>query len=81
MPVIRFLVSKYRVYIVILILLLGKIMPICSYYAEKKLVCIIIMALFSYQPSSYFKCIKLNMYSSYNIRSVSNTKYIFLIYF
>ena len=56
-------------------------MPMCSYYTEKKLVCVIIVALFSRQPSSYSKYIKLNMYFSCNIRLVFNTKYTFLIYF
>ena len=48
MPFIRFLVFKHCAYIVILILLLGVIMPIYSYYAKKKLVCVIIMAFFGY---------------------------------
>ena len=43
-------------YIVVLILLLGKIMPSYSYYKEKKLVYIAITALSSRQPSSYTKC-------------------------
>ena len=81
MPFIRSLVSKCRTYIVTLILLLSVIMPMCSYYTKKKLVCVIIMALFSYQPSSYSKYIKLNIYSSYNVKLVSNTKYAFFIYF
>ena len=48
MPPIRSLASKYRAYIVSVILLLGEIIPIYSRYAEKKLVYIIIVALFSY---------------------------------
>ena len=76
MPLIRFLVSKYRTYIVLVILLLGEIMPTYSYYIKKKLVYIIIIALFSHQPSSYIKCIKLNIYSSYNVKLVFNTKYL-----
>ena len=48
MPFIRSLVSKYYAYIVALILLLGAIMLIYSYYTEKKLVCVIIAALFSH---------------------------------
>ena len=63
---------------VTLILLLSVIMPIYFYYTEKKLVYIIIAAPFSHQPSLYSKYIKLNMCSSYNIRLVTNTKYIFL---
>ena len=42
-------------------------MPSCSCYMEKKLVYIAIMAPSSCQPSSYNKCIKLNMRLSYNI--------------
>ena len=47
MPPIRSLVSKRRTYIVAVILLLGEIMPSYSYYKEKKLVYVIIIALFS----------------------------------
>ena len=76
MSLVRILAFKRHTYIILVILLLGEIMPIYSYYTEKKLVYIIIIALFSCQPSSYIKCIKLNIYSSYNIRLVSNTKYL-----
>ena len=44
MPSIRSLAFKCYTYIVVLILLFGVIMPIYSYYTEKKLVCIIIAA-------------------------------------
>ena len=81
MPFIRSLVSKCYTYTVVLILSLGVVIPIYSYCTEKKLVCVVIAAPFSYQPSSYSKYIKLNIYSSYNIRLVSNAKYIFFIYF
>ena len=80
MPFIRFLVSKYRAYTVILILSLGVIIPIYFCYIKKKLVYIIIAVPSNYQPSSYFKYIKLNIYFSCNIKSVFNTKYAFLIY-
>ena len=80
MPFIRFLVSKCRAYMVTLILSLGVIIPMCSYYTEKKLVCVIIAAPFGRQPSSCSKCIKLNICSSCNIKSVSNAKYVFLAY-
>ena len=76
MPFIRSSVSKHYAYIISVILLLSKIIPIYSCCAEKKLVYIIIIALSSRQPSFYIKCIKLNMYLSYNVKSVSNTKYI-----
>ena len=70
MPFIKFLVSKYSAYhskLVVVIFLLGKIMPIYSCYAKKKLVCVIIAALFGCQPFFYFKCTKLNIYSFYNV--------------
>ena len=74
MPFIRFLASKYYTYTVAVILLLGEIIPSYSRYKEKKLVYIIIITPFSRQPSSYIKCTKLNIHSSYNVRSVSNTE-------
>ena len=82
MPLVRSLIFKHLAYcfkLVAVILLLSKIMPIYSRYAEKGLVYIIIIALFSYQPSSYTKCIKLNMRFSYNIYLIFNTKCMFLI--
>ena len=78
MPLIRSLVSERRAHAVAVILLLGEIMPFYFYCDKKKLVYIIIIALFSRQPSSYFKCIKLNIYLSCNVRSVSDAKYIFI---
>ena len=81
MPSIRSLAFKRAAYyfkLVAVILLLGEIMPTYSHYTEKGLVYIIIIALFSRQPSSYTKCTKLNMRLSYNVRLVSNVKYIFL---
>ena len=80
MPPIKSLVSECRAYIVTLILLLSVIMPMCSRYTKKKLVYIIIMVLSGHQPSSCSKYTKSNIYSSYNIKSVSNTKYIFLVH-
>ena len=76
MPFIRSLVSKCCTYIVALILSLSVIIPMYSRCAEKKLVYIIIAALFSRQPSSYVKCTKLNMRLSYNVRLVLDTKYL-----
>ena len=76
MPPIRSLASERYTYIIAVILLFSKIMPSCSCYMEKKLVYIIIIALFSCQPSSCVKCIKLNMHLSCNVKSVSNTKYL-----
>ena len=63
------------------IFLLGKIMPIYFYYAEKGLVYIIIIALFSCQFSFYIKYIKLNIYFSCNIYLVFNAEYAFLMHF
>ena len=81
MPFIRSSAFKYFAYyfkLVAVILLPNKIRPTCSRYAEKGLIYIIIIALFSHQPSSYIKCTKLNIRSSYNIYLVFNTKYMFL---
>ena len=75
---IRFSVSKHCAYIVAVILFLGEIMPFCSCCEEKKLVYIIIAALFGRQPSSYIKYTKLNMYLSCNVKSVFNTEYMFI---
>ena len=76
MPFIRSLVSKCYTYIVSVILLLSKIMPLYSYCTKKKLVYIIIITPFSRQPFSCVKCTRLNIYLSYNIRSVFNIKYL-----
>ena len=81
MPFIRFLVFKRltrRFKLVAVILLLGKIMPTYSYYAEKGLVYIAIIALLGRQPSSCAEYTKLNMRSSCNICLVFNIKCIFL---
>ena len=61
------------------ILLLSKIMPIYSRYAEKGLIYIIIIALFSRQPFSCTKRTKLNICLFCNIRLILNTKCAFLI--
>ena len=76
MPFIRCLVSKCYTYIVSVILSLSEIMPTCSRYTEKKLVYIIIIAPSSYQPSFYIKYTKLNIYLSYNIKSVLDAEYL-----
>ena len=81
MPFIRFLVSKRTTCyfkLVAVILLLNKIIPTYSCYTEKGLVYIVIIAPLNRQFFSYTKCTKLNIRSSCNIRSVFNTKYIFL---
>ena len=58
MPLIRFLAFKYIAYyskLVAVILSLSEIMLCCSYYMQKGLVYIVIIALLSCQPSFYFK--------------------------
>ncbi len=68
--------SIHRVILIALILSISKVMPSCSYYIKKGLVYIAIVALSSHQPLFYAKCIKANMRLSYNIYSISGTKYI-----
>ena len=80
MPFIRSSTFKHLAYyfkLVAVILLLDKIMPTYSRYTEKGLVYITIIAPLGCQPSFYTKCTKLNIRSFYNIRLISNTKYIF----
>ena len=79
MPPIRSSASKRRLRLISLILSLGKIIPSCSYYIEKRLSYIAILALFSRQLSSYTKCTKSNIRLSYDIKSVSNAEYIYLM--
>ena len=51
-------------------------MPIpCLRYACKGLFYITILVLSGCQPSSYSKCIKVNMRLLYDVREISNTKY------
>ena len=80
MPPIRSLASKYHTYAITVILSLGEIMPSYSYCDEKKLVYITIIAPFSHQPSSYFKCTKSNIHLSCNVKLVSNAKYLYFIH-
>ena len=80
MPPIRSLVSERHTHTIAVILLLGKIMPSYSYCEEKKLVYIVIIASFGRQPSFCIKCTKLNICSSYNVRSVSNVKCVWFTY-
>ena len=76
MPFIRSLASIHYILLAISISLNSEIMSPCSHYIKKGLVCIIIVVLFSYQPSSYFKYTKLNIHLSCNIKSVLDTKYL-----
>ena len=77
MPLIRSLASVYCVLLAISISLNSEIMSPCSSYAKKGLVYIIITAFFSCQPSSYFKCTKVNICSLCNVHLVSIKEYIF----
>ena len=82
MPSVRFSAFKHlaRCFkLVAVILLLAEIIPTYSCYAEKGLVYITIIALFSCQPSFYAKCTKLNIRLFCNIYLVSDAKYIFLV--
>ena len=79
MPLIKFSASKRCAYIVAIIFLLSEIMPTYSCCVSKGLVYITIIAPLGRQPSSYAKYTKLNIRSSYNIRSVFNAEYIYLI--
>ena len=84
MPFIRSSVFKRLAYyfkLVAVILSLSKIMPTYSYYMEKELMYIIIMALFGRQSSFYAKYTKLNICLFYNIYLVFNTKCIFFTCF
>ena len=70
MPSIRSLASKYSAYcskLVAVIHSLSEIILIYFYYIKKGLVYITITALSSRQPSLYTECIKLNIYTLYNI--------------
>ena len=77
MPFIRSLVSIYYILLAISISLNGEIMSPYSYYMKKGLVYIAIIAFFSRQPSSCFKCTKANTYFLCNMRLVSTNKYTF----
>jgi hypothetical protein len=81
MPPIRSLAFKHlahRSKLIAVIFSFNEIMPSCSHCTEKELIYITIIALFSQQPSSYSKYIKLNIHLSYNIYSISDAEYIYL---
>ena len=78
MPAVRLTASKYCALFTSSIAFNGEIMSPCSHCVKKGLVCITIMESFSYQPSSYFKCTKLNTCILCNVYLVSFNKYIFL---
>ena len=81
MPFIKSSISAYCAKLVAVIFLLSEIMPSYSCYKEKKLVYIIITAPFGRQPSFYIKYTKLNIRLSCNVKSVSDTKYIFISFY
>ena len=80
MPPVRFSAFTYYILLAIFILLNSKIISPCSRYIKKGLVYIAIIALFSWQPSSYFKSTKANTCFFNNMRLVLVNKYIFLIF-
>ena len=63
-----------------LISLNGEIMSPYSYCAKKGLVCVTIAAPFGRQPFSCLKYTKANTRSSYNIYSVSDNEYTFMLF-
>ena len=78
MPFIKSLIFKCIAYcfkLVTMIFLFSKIIPSYSYYIEKGLVYIIIIAPFSRQLSSYMKCTYTNIQLFCNIYLVFNIKY------
>ena len=82
MPFIRSLAFKCAAYyfkLVAIILLLDKIIPTYSYYIEKGLIYIAIIAPLGRQPFFYIKCTKLNIRLSCDVKLVSNAKYVFLM--
>ena len=78
MPSIRFSTLERRAFFTAFISLDGEIISPYSCYAKKGLVYIIITALFSRQPSSCFKYIKVNTYLLCDVCLVFINKYIFL---
>ena len=77
MPFIRFLASMRYILLAASISLNSKIISPCFYYIKKGLVCIIIIALFGCQSFFYFKYIKANTCSLYDVRLVFINKYTF----
>ena len=74
-PPIRSTASRRYNKLITFIISINKVMPSYSYYIKKGLVYIAIVAPSGRQPSFCAKYIKVNMRSSYNIYSISNTKY------
>ena len=74
MPLIRSSASKHHAHLVLTILLFGEIMPSCSCCSKMGLVCVVIASPSGHQPSSYTECTRVNICSSCNIRSVSDSE-------
>jgi len=79
MPAIKSFASERRACLVLTIFSLGEIMFFYSHYSRVGLVYIMIMSPSGRQFSSYAECIKVNMRSLCDVRSVSNSKYVHLI--
>ena len=79
MPPIRSSIFGYYNKLITFIISINKVIPSYSYYIKKGLVYITITAPSSRQSSSYTKYTKANIRSSYDIRSISNTKYTCLL--
>ena len=80
-PAVRLTVFKYYTLFTSSIALNSEIISPCSYCTKKGLVCVAIIDLSNYQPSSCSKCTKLNTRVLYNVHSVSFNKYMFFTYF
>ena len=81
MPAVRLLIFECYALLTSFIAYNSEIMSPYSCYVKKGLVYIVIADLSNYQPSSYSKCTKSNIYALYNVRSVSLNKCIFFTYF
>jgi len=71
---------QQRAYTVAFILLSSEVILLYSHCLKEGLICVVIAALFSYQPSFYSKYTSINIQLSYDVYLVSNTKYTFYIY-
>ena len=80
MPPIRSFISKRCTLLAISISLNKEIMSPYSYYIKKGLVCIIIISLFSYQPSFYLEYTKANTYLLCDMRSIPFNNIFLLLY-
>ena len=81
MPFIKSSTFKRYTLLAISISFNREIISLYSRYTKRGLVYIIIIFLFSRQPSSYSKYTKANTYLLYNMRLVPFNKYIFLYYY